>query len=389
MAFVKAFAGALGGAFADQWVDFLTAPDGLPGTVGMCKATRSGNNQGRDSNTKESDCIITNGSLVLVPEGYALITLENGLVTGYVDEPGGYTWTSDNINSKSFFAGDSVKESILKQAWSRFTFGGAPGASQLAVYVNLKEIPNSKFGTQSEIYWDDTYLNAQVGATARGTYSLKIVDPVMFLKGFVPAAYYSFNTPVRAFDFADFDNAAATQLFNEVVASLAASFSLYANSNSLGSRIARLQGDSVGFARALAKVVDDNYQWEADRGLQISKAAVVAIEYDEATKQLLAQVQRADALMGSRGNSNLQASFAEGIQAAGANPDGGAMGMAFMNMAMNGTVGTVASQQPASSSQPSQTEDPYEKLEKMKSLLDKGIISQDEFDAVKKRTLGL
>lgn len=389
MAFIKAFTGSLGGTFADQWLDFLTVPDGLPGTVGVCKATRSSSNSNRSSNTKGSDCVITEGSLILVPEGYALITLENGSVTGYVDEPGGYTWTSDNINSKSFFAGGSVKESVLKQAWNRFTFGGTPGASQIAVYVNLKEIPNNKFGTQSEVYWDDAYLNAQVGATARGTYSLQITDPVLFLKGFVPAAYYSFNTSVCVFDFADFGNDAATQVFNEVVASLAASFSVYANADASGSRISRLQGDAVGFAQALAKVVDDNFQWRSDRGLQIVKAALISIDYDSATKELLAKVQRADALMGSRGNSNLQASFAEGIQSAGSNPDGGAMGIAFMNMAMNGSAGMAAMQQPTSPSRLQQVEDPYEKLEKMKGLLDKGIISQEEFDVAKKKTLGL
>lgn len=40
----------------------------------------------------------------------------------------------------------------------KFKFGGQPGSQQLAFYVNLKEIPNNKFGTQSEIYWDDAFL---------------------------------------------------------------------------------------------------------------------------------------------------------------------------------------------------------------------------------------
>ena len=56
------------------------------------------------------------------------------------------------------------------------------GSQQLAFYVNLKEIPNNRFGTQSEIYWDDAYLNAQVGAITRGTYTLRIVDPDFIYK---------------------------------------------------------------------------------------------------------------------------------------------------------------------------------------------------------------
>jgi membrane protease subunit (stomatin/prohibitin family) len=42
-------------------------------------------------------------------------------------------------------------------------------------------------------------------------------------------------------------------------------------------------------------------------------------------------VQRADALSGARGNSNLQASVAQGIQSAGEN--GGAAGLMGMGMA--------------------------------------------------------
>ena len=33
----------------------------------------------------------------------------------------------------------------------------------------MKELPNNKFGTHSEIYWDDAYFNAQVGAVTHGT----------------------------------------------------------------------------------------------------------------------------------------------------------------------------------------------------------------------------
>mgnify|MGYP000750565605 CR=1 FL=1 len=45
--------------------------------------------------------------------------------------------------------------------------------------------------------------------------------------------------------------------------------------------------------------------------------AIIAIEYDENTRELLRNVQRADALSGARGNSNLQASVAKGFEAAG------------------------------------------------------------------------
>jgi len=332
MGFIKAFSGAIGGMFADQWKDFLTPSPNVPGTVALFEATPQGQNAGRGSNTKGSKNIITNGSKIIVPEGTALITFQDGAITGFIAEAGGFEYRSDDQNSKSFFSGDGIISSTIKTSWERFKFGGQPGAQQLAFYVNLKEIPNNRFGTQSEIYWDDAYLGAQVGAVTRGTYTMKIVDPILFVKNFVPAQYLQPDAPV--FDFADMDNDAGAQLFNEVVGSLSAAFSNYTNDPSKGNRITRIQGDQIGFAQSLTQAVEDGYQWKTDRGLEIVKVALVAIEYDEDTKALLSDVKKADALSGARGSSFMQQSVARGMQAAGENPAGGGMGMAFMGMGM-------------------------------------------------------
>lgn len=389
MGFVKAFSGAVSGSFADQWIDFYTVPEGLPATVGMCKAIRGRINRSRSSNQLASDCIITNGSRIVVPEGYALITLENGMITGFVSEPGGYIWNSSNGDSKSIFAGDSIEDAIIKQSVSRFAFGGVPSSSQIAVYVNLKEIPNLRFGTQNELYWDDAFLHTQVGVTARGVYTLKIVNPVLFLKSFVPADYYSFDSGLNSFDFADYNNDAATQIFSEIVSSLLPAFSAYAKENGGAVRISALQSDPATFAKNLSSLVEDQYAWSVNRGIMLVKASIISIDYDQKTKELVSTVQRADALRGSRGVSNLQASFAEGIQHAGANADNGAMGMAFMNMAMSGVGGVLpAGQQNLDGGQMAES-DPYEKLERLKGLLDKGVISQEDFDSVKRKTLGI
>lgn len=382
MGFIKAFAGAIGGTFADEWKDYYVPLAGVPGTAAIFRAVPKGTDNGRGSNTKGSDNVITNGSRIVVPEGTALVTVEDGKVTNFISEAGGYTFHSDNINSQSFLAGDGLL-STLKETWERFKFGGTPGAQQTAFYVNLKEIPNNKFGTQSEIYWDDAYLNAQVGAVTRGTYTLKITDPILFITNFVPAMYLQPNAPV--FDFADMDNDAGEQLFNEVVGSLSGAFSNYTNDPSKGNRITKIQGDQIGFAQSLSQAVEDSYRWNSDRGLQIIKVAIAAIEYDEDTKKLLSDVKKADALSGARGNSFMQQSVARGFQAAGEN-GGGANGMAFMGMGMNAVGGAMGMmQQP----QQAQAEDPMAKLAKMKQMLDAGLITQDDYDAAKAKILGL
>ena len=378
MGLVRAVMDSVGGVLADQWKDFYTVPAGLPSTAALFAAVPQGTNAGRGSNTSGSSNIITNGSKIVVPEGYGLLLFQEGKITGFVAEPGGYEWRSDDLNSQSIFAGDDIVSTLITQSWERFKFGGQPGSQQAAFFVSLKELPDNRFGTQSEIYWDDGFLNTQVGAVTRGSYTLKIVDPILFVKNFVPASYLQ---PGMVFDFTDLDNAAASQLFNEVVGSLAPAFSLYTNDPSKGNRITKIQQDSVGFAKSLSDAVEQAYQWKSDRGLAITKTAIVSIEYDATTRELLKTVQRADALSGARGNSNLQASVAQGIQSAGEHS--GAAGLVGIGMATGGLAGL--QQQPAAPA----ADDPVAKLKKAKEMLDLGLITQGDYDALKAKALGL
>ncbi len=406
MGLIKAAAGAIGGTLADQWKDFYTVPDDLPPTAALFAAVPQGQNAGRGSNTKASEGVISNGSKILVPEGYGLVLMEQGAITGFAAEAGAYEWNSESQDSESIFAGDGIVSPLIKTSWERFKFGGQPGTQQRAFFVTLKELPNNRFGTQSEIYWDDAYMNAQVGAVTRGTYTLKIIDPILFIKAWVPATYLE---PGNVFDFTDIENDAASQLFNEVVGSLAPAFSMYTNDPSKGNRITKIQQDSVGFAQSLSAAVEQNYQWATGRGLQIVATAIISIEYDEMTRELLRNVQRADALSGARGNSNLQASVASGFESAGENT--GSAGLIGMGMAA-GATGLGGLQQPVpgiggqSTPPPAAAaptpppppppapaapaaDDPMAQLAKFKEMLDAGLITQEDYDAAKNKVLGL
>ena len=393
MGLVQAAVGSIGGSLADQWKDFYTVPDGLPPTAALFAAVPRGTNAGRGSNTRGSSNIITNGSRIVVPEGYGLLLMQDGAISAFTAEAGAYEWRSDDLQSRSIFSGGGLFESLVLQSWERFKFGGIPGSQQAAFFVSLKELPDNRFGTQSEIYWDDGYLNAQVGAITRGSYTLQIVDPIRFVKAFVPASYLQ---PGPVFDFTDLDNAAAGQLFNEVVSSLAPAFSAYTNDPAKGNRITRIQQDAIGFAASLSDAVERAYRWKTDRGLVIVKTAIVSIEYDAHTRELLKTVQRADALSGARGNSNLQASVAAGIQAAGQNAGvGGIMGMGIATGSMGGLAGlqqpvAAAPVVPAAAAAPAPAaDDPIVRLTQAKQMLDAGLITQADYDAVKAKALGL
>ncbi len=425
MGFIQAIKGSIGGTLADQWKDYYGPKSGVSPTAGLFPGVPMGVNNDRGSNYKGNANIITTGSKVIVPEGTALVTIQDGAITNIITEVGGYEYSNDDVNAKSIFAGDSFMDSLVKSSWEKFKFGGVPATQQLLFYVNLKEIPNNRFGTQSEIYWDDAFFGTQVGAVTRGTYTLRIVDPILFIKNFVPVKYVSAGAP--EFDFADMDNDTGEQLFNEVVGSLSAAFSNYTNDPTRGNRMSRIQGDQIGFAQALGQAVEDAYQWKSSRGLEIVKTAILAIEYDDDTKTLMSDVKKADALSGARGNAFMQQAAARGMQGAGEN--GGGAGMAFMGMGMQAAGGMMGGMQqpntqgsyqpnfgqpqqgmpqqgmpqqgmpqqaqqqqaqPQAQQTPPQeaTTDPTTKLIQMKKLLDAGVISQEEFDKVKKDLLG-
>ncbi|WP_182377091.1 SPFH domain-containing protein [Nocardioides sp. WS12] len=396
MGLIQAAIGAIGGTLGDQWLDFYGVPDGIGSTVAIFPAVAKGQNAGRGSNTSGSEGVITNGSKIIVPEGYGLVLLEDGAFTGFAAEPGAYIWNSEDPASSSVFSGGGLVDSLIKQSWERFKFGGRPSAQQSAVFVTLKELPNNKFGTQSEIYWDDSFLNTQVGAITRGTYTLKITDPLTFIRNFVPAEVISGHA---TFDFTDIDNPAGEQLFNEVVGSLAPAFSMYTNDPAKGNRITKLQQDSIGFAQSLSAAVEANYQWRSDRGIEIVKTAIISIEYDANTRELLKNVQRADALSGSRGNANLQASVAAGIESAGENAGPGGligMGMATGGMGLGGLQQPVAPAAPApapaapaAAPAAPAADDAMTVLKRAKEMLDAGLITQADYDAAKAKALGL
>jgi len=383
MGLIWAAVGAIGGTFGDQWKDFYTVPEDISPTAAVFPAFKAGTNAGRGSNTSSSVSVVTNGSKFVVPEGFGLVLMEDGAFTGYVTEPGGYIWDSESQDSKSIFAGSGFVDSLVKTTWDRFKFGGRPQSQQMAIFVSLKELPNNKFGTASAIYWDDSYLRTQAGANVRGTYTLRIVDPLLFIKQFVPTKYLQTG---QIFDFTDLNNGQAHQLFDEVVGSLSSAFAQYANEPEKHNRISSLQQDSLGFSKTLASVVDSNYGWKASRGLEIVRTAIVGIDYDDETRDLLKTVQRADSLVGSRGNSNLQASVAAGIQAAGSIE--GSAGILGLGIASN-SIGLGGFVQQDTASTGSAESDLQTKLRQLRQLFDEGLISQVEFDAAKAKALGL
>ena len=380
MGLFKAISGAVGGTFADQWLDFYTVPQTIAPTAALFHAELRGIDGGRGSNASGSTGVITNGSKILVPEGYGLILLQDGAFTGFTAEPGGYIWDSDESVSDSIFAGDSPSRALIEQSWLRFKFGGRPNSQQIAVFVRLQELPNNKFGTQSEIYWDDAYLNAQVGALARGTYSLKINDPLRFIQNFVPATFTQTNSVL---DFSETLNPLSQQLFSEVVSVLASAFSNFSNQSLEPTRMSDLQRRSSDFSREIVNLLEERYEWSATRGLEMFNVTLMAIEYDSLTKELIQTVQRSDALSGGRSLSNMNAAIAAGIESAGAS-EGGSSAILGLGLAMGpGGVSGLIDREQVDAAQGGD----LNKLRELAAALKEGLITPDEYEIAKAKFL--
>ena len=425
MGFIKAFTGALSGTFADQWKDYLMPRTGVNETAVIFQAIPKAQNAGKGENTKGYENIISNGSKIVVPEGTALITLQDGAITGFIAEPGGYEYRSNDPNSQSIFAGDGILSPLIKSTWEKVKFGGQPGSQQLAFYINLKEIAGNKFGTPETVYWNDSFLETKAGGIARGSYSIKIVDPLLFVKQYVPMKYLQPGAPV--YDFADMDNESANQLFDEFVATIPGAIA----KASMDAKLAGVDTmDYISAKKAEFSVVMDaeletEHKWSTERGIKVLNINML-INYDDATKELLAEVRSDDkeirkekrrleveAARGELYRNNMQGMMAgavghsmetqaeglkaagEGIKAAGENGSledaGGAM---FMGMGMNSQAsaqGAAAlgaiSNMPQQSAAPA--EDPTEKLLNAKKLLDAGAITQEDYDKIKAQVLGI
>ena len=400
MGFIKAFSGALSGTFADQWKDFYVPMANVPATVGLFPAVLQGTNANRGENYKGSENIITNGSKIVVPEGVALITIENGAVTGFISEPGGYEFRSNDPNSKSMFSGDGILASTISQSFERFKFGGQPGVQQLAFYVNLKPITGNRFGTQTPIYWQDEYLATRAGGSARGTYSLKIVDPLLFFKGFVPDMYKGAGASI--FDFADMDNPACDHLFNDFLTCLTGAFkrfSLKSKENNMDT-IDYIQSNLDQFALTMDEEIENTYQWSSNYGIKVISVNLQA-DYDGPTLEVLEEARKADqeirraSRMGQAYSSNMAGMMAaasgEAMKTAAGNENGAMMGFMNMNMASQNGANLMSATNNVSTGTSTATpvEDPTEKLLNAKKLLDAGAITSEDYDKLKAQILGI
>lgn len=339
MGFIKAFTGALSSSFANQWLEYMAPPATMRDHVLLARATPVKVNGSQNNDGDGNANIISNGSKFLVPEGTCLITVENGAITGVISEPGGYTYTSENVpEAKSMFSGDGFFASTFGASWNQFKFGGQPGNQQFAFYINLKDVAGLRYGTQNPIrYKDANYANTMLAVTSNGTYTIKVVDPILLFKNLIPVDVTS-GQGRGSFELGGEGDTGGVEdsLFAGFVGSLASALSAFTKG---GKSIDDIQGGTTEFAKDMNEAVEANYQWATKYGLEIVNVQPMGLDWDEPSVELINKFNMGNLMQGGVGAAYAQTQIAEGFNAAGQNGGAGMTGMAMGVGMMGGMPG--------------------------------------------------
>ena len=329
MGLIKAALGAAGGVMADQWKEYFYC-DAIPESVLAVKGCKRVS--GRSSNTKGSDNIITNGSVIAVADGQCMILVDQGKVTELCAEPGEFVYNSST--EPSIFSG-KLGTSILdtfKTIGKRFTFGGEAPKDQRIYYFNTKELIGNKYGTPSPVPFrvvdQRAGIDIDISIRCFGEYSYRICDPILFYTNVCGNVGEDYTR-----------DRLEGQLKTELLTALQPAF---AKISEMGIRYSALPGHTMEMASALNDVL--SAKWRDLRGLEIVSFGVSSVKANEEDEAMLKELQRNAAFMDpTRAAAHLVGAQASAMQAAASNQNAGPA-MAFMGMNMAGQAGGMNAQ---------------------------------------------
>ncbi len=320
MGLIKAALGSLGGVLADQWRECFYC-DSLSSDILVAKGRKQ--NSDRSSNTKGSDNIITNGSVVIVNEGQCMMIVDQGAIVEFTAEPGEFTWNASS--EPSIFYGGLGQG--IKDSWEtfkrRFTFGGDAGKDQRVYYFNLKEIISNKYGTTNPVPFRvvdrNIGLDVDIAIRCNGEYSYKITDPMLFYKNVC-------GNVVDVYDRDQLDS----QLKSEFLTALQPAF---AEISAQGIRYSALPGCTDELSEAMNKAL--SAKWSELRGISVVSVSVNSATASAEDEKMIKDLQRAAVYRNpSMAGAAMVDAQSQAMKDAANNDAGAFTGFMGMNMAM-------------------------------------------------------
>lgn len=311
MGIIKAAIGAIGGGFADSWLEVIE-PGEMDDKTVMVSGVKIRPKDRRSSNKRLTDNTVSNGSVIHVYPNQMMIMLDNGRIVDYSAEEGFYEVYLSSM--PSMFNGE-LRDSV-KETFSRIKFGGTPSSAQKVYFINLQEIKGIRFGTRTALNYFDNFYNSELFLRAHGNYSIKITDPLKFFTEAVPR-----NAQRVSID--DINEQYLAEFTNALKAAIS-------QMSVDGIRISMLNSKSLELAKYMAKCLDE--EWKDLRGMEICSVGI-DISYDEESQKLI-NIRNKGAMLSDATirEGYVQGAVAGGLEAAGSNTAGAAQ--AFMGMGM-------------------------------------------------------
>lgn len=374
MGIFKAISNATTSTLTDQWKDIYVPcafDEHLLVVPGVLKAKNTGS-----TNDQRPTGVISTGSKVFVPENTAAFVFSQGGIEAVLTEPGDYEYVDGEA---SIFSGSPLG-SIFDQVAERVGFGGTAPVDKKIAFVNLREIRGIPFGTRGPQVYNDKYYKCDLEIFAYGTFSIKVTDPVKFVREFVPPNIFRYSVDYPA---------ARKQLLSEFLQS----FSVALNSLSNTFRIAELPSQATAIAKSISEDNTNAGSWPDRFGFQLVKVGIENIEFSTDSRELVRRFSEKRMSVSAFEESTQQAAniaaqqqIAQGIANNGLG-EGGSM-LFGMNMAQS-----LTPQAMPVTSEPTKPalsiDEQMDAVKKLKELLDVGILTQDEFAVKKKEILSL
>ena len=313
----------------DQWREYFYCPSMDANVLAKKGQNRKSK---RGFNTKASDNLISNGSIIAVNEGQAMIIVDQGAIVEFCAEAGEFLY--DSSTEPSIFYG-KLGENILasfKQFGRRVSFGGDTGKDQRVYFFNTKEIMGNKYGTANPVPFRvvdaNIGLDIDISIRCHGEYSYKMTDPILFYKNICGNVDDEFTKE-------EIDS----QLKSELLTALQPAFGKL---SAMGIRYSALPGHTMEMADALNEVLSE--KWGGNYGIAISAFGINSVKAPEEDEAMIKELQR-NAVLKNPGMAaaHMTAAQAEAMKAAASNTSTGPM-MAFAGMNMAASAGGLNTQ---------------------------------------------
>ena len=315
MGLIKALSNAATTALGDQFKEFVNCP-----TIEKNVLVQRGIVKHGEGNTNPSEGVISNGSTIVVPQGMAMMIIDNGEIKEFTADAG--TFYYDTSSEPSIFTGN-LGEAIIntfKTIGKRFTYGGQTAKDQRVYYVNLLTITGNKFGSpQPKKITDEKYGMLEV--TFFGEYAFKVVDPILLVNSVIGA---------NPKDTVTYEEVVGTQLQAKFVEQITQAISVVMRKHKVSFGDIQLYNGDI--STEMNTCLDES--WRQNYGLEITDVAIGDINLTEDSMAKVNKVDEATIFSNQGLQSGLMANAtAEALKNASSNANGAMMGFMGMNMA--------------------------------------------------------